>query len=423
VYRIPYHLLLALFFLYPLAVWRLIPQPYAPAIQWALFGFFSIGAAILLLLVPAIRKGPDYVNDNGTPWRWPLYPGSVFFFLILGIGWRGYSLCISLHSVVGAGTIFGPYFLMPLWLAVAWLLLEMGLVTGNRRVQQAAMLLPVIGCGMILLPWNGGVVYDQFLELFFQTLGATPLFYSLLLSLVFYALAALRRVPHTAEWATATLAAWAMINFNTVDLLSRWDPWGPPLTAAGLLQLALAIRRASSPRALLAATALVLALTIDLRRTSFMAYEGAVPIHLWLAAVIAIGLLFEDRFARWLQAAGGWLLMGATILAATGGMGMRNVPEEVRIVYPLAALAVALACYWLTRHPLYAAATAVTLGCWLVTSSVHAYHWLRPQIAGLDKLVWGLAFFLCAALISLIKSGRPQRWLEARRRHQSRLAE
>lgn len=422
-YRWPFHLLLALFFLYPLAVSHLAPRPNAPPIQWALFAFPSIGAALLLLLIPAIRRGPAYVNDNGTPWRWPLYPGTVFFFLILGIAWRGYSLCISLHQVGGMGTIYAPYFLMPLCLAVAWLLLEMGLATGNGRVQQMAMLLPLLGCGVVLLPLGGGFVHDRFLELFFQTLGATPLFYSLLISFVFYALAALRRVEHAAEWTTAALAAWAMINFNTVDVLSLWDPWGAPLAAAAVLQLGLAIHRRSSPRALLATSALSSAAAIDLQGTWFMAYGGAVPAHLWLAAVLTIGLLFRDEFARFLQGAGAWLLMGATILAVIGGIGVRNLPEEVLFAYPLAAFAVALTYYWLSRHPLYAAAAVATLSCWLVTSSVQVYYILKPLMAGLDKLLWGLVFFLCAALISLLKSGRLQRWLEARRQQQSGLVE
>jgi hypothetical protein len=422
-YRIPYHLLLALFFLYPLAASPVASQPYAPAIQWTLFAFPAIGAAILLLLIPAIRKGPDYVNDNGTPWSWPLYPWTIFFFLILGIGWRGYYLCISLHAVVGEGTIFAPYFLLPLVLVVAWLLLEMGLVTNNRRVQQVAMLLPMLGCGMVLLPFRGGLVHDRFLELFFQTLGATPLFCSLLISLVFYVLATTRRVPHAEDWATAALAAWGMINYNTTNVLSLWDPWGPPLAVAGLLQLGLALHRRTSPRALLAVSALTWAAVIDLEGTWFMAWQGALPAHLWLASVLVIGLMFRDAFSRFLQVAGAWLLMGVTILAVTGGGGARELPQEVVLAYPLLACAAAIGHYWLSRNLLYAAATVATLGCWLVTSSVQAYQFLRPLMAGLDELLWGLLFFVCAALISLIKSGRLHRWLEPRRQQPSRLLE
>jgi hypothetical protein len=417
-YRLPYDVLLSLLFLYPLALMPFASRPYGAAMQWGLYAFPLIAAAVLLLLIPATRQGPGYVNDNGTPWRWPLYPWTVFFFLVLGIGWRSYSLCISLHHVGGMGTIFAPSFLMPLWLAICVLLLEMGLVTGNRRVQQTAMLLPLIGCGLLSLPIGGGFVHDRFLELFFRTLGATPFFYALLATLLFYGFAAWRRVPHAADWVTVGLAAWAMVNYNTADLRSLWDPWGAPLLGAALLQLGLALTDRSSPRALLAASAMCLAGAIDLQAAPLMAYDGLVLAHLWLAAVLAIGLLFKDEFADFLQAAGAWLLMGATIVAVTSGIGFRNLPEEVLFAYPLATFAVSVAYYWLTRHPLHAAAAVAAMSCWLVTSSVQFYYFLKPLLAGLDKLVWGLIFFLCAAIISLLKSGRLQRWLDARRSRQ-----
>jgi hypothetical protein len=64
---------------------------------------------------------------------------------------------------------------------------------------------------------------------------------------------------------------------------------------------------------------------------------------------------------------------------------------------------------------LHAAAAAATLTIWSLSTSWQAYHYLKPLLAGIDKLVWGLAFFVAAALISLSKSTRLRRWLEARR--------
>ena len=60
-----------------------------------------------------------YVAKNGSPWRWPLYPWSLFLIMAGGLALRCYSLCMSFHYVNGSRTIFGPYFLVPIGLAVS----------------------------------------------------------------------------------------------------------------------------------------------------------------------------------------------------------------------------------------------------------------------------------------------------------------
>lgn len=116
-YRVAYYALLGLFYLYPLGISVLATDPDSPAIHWALFGFSSVAALAVLSLLPAVRRGPQYVADNGTPWSWPLFPWTLFAVLIFGIAARSYYLCVSLHFVVGSGTIFGWYFLIPLFMA------------------------------------------------------------------------------------------------------------------------------------------------------------------------------------------------------------------------------------------------------------------------------------------------------------------
>ena len=108
-FRLPYYLVLGLFFLYPVALrWTLSDDPDSPGIQWALLAFPSLAGILCLSLLPAVRRGPQYVRDNGTPWPWPWYPWTGFFVLGLGVCGRSYYLCMSMHLTGGFTTIFAP---------------------------------------------------------------------------------------------------------------------------------------------------------------------------------------------------------------------------------------------------------------------------------------------------------------------------
>ena len=134
-FAVAYYLSLALFFLYPVALVPLVDRPRSEALQWALFGFSPAAGLVALTLLPAIRRGRDHVANNGSPWRWPLYPWSLFVFLGFGAAGRSFLLCWSMQHVERSDPerlIFGTYFLVPLLLAVAVLLLELGLVERSR---------------------------------------------------------------------------------------------------------------------------------------------------------------------------------------------------------------------------------------------------------------------------------------------------
>lgn len=58
-FRLPYYLTLALFFLYPVALGSAPDSPRSPAVQWALFGFCCVAGLIFLTLLPAVRRGAE----------------------------------------------------------------------------------------------------------------------------------------------------------------------------------------------------------------------------------------------------------------------------------------------------------------------------------------------------------------------------
>ena len=118
-YRVPYYLVLMLFFLYPIFVRSLLvpghPEAQEP-LMWGLFGFSTAAGLVFLTLLPALRRGADYVQGNGSPWPWPLYPLSLFVVLAIAVPGRAVLICWSLHPLDNNQLdrlIFGPYFLIP----------------------------------------------------------------------------------------------------------------------------------------------------------------------------------------------------------------------------------------------------------------------------------------------------------------------
>jgi len=106
-FRVPYYLILALFFLYPLALSPLLDGPRSEALLWGLFGFSPAAGLVFLTLLPAIRRGPDYVRANGSPWRWPLYPWVLFGLLACAVPARAFLLCWSMGPARRAPTATG----------------------------------------------------------------------------------------------------------------------------------------------------------------------------------------------------------------------------------------------------------------------------------------------------------------------------
>jgi hypothetical protein len=424
-FRVPYYLILTLFFLYPAALVPLLGDPARPALQWALFGFASLAGLVFLSLLPAIRQGPAYAGKNGSPWAFPWYPWVLFGLLALAVCGRAFYLCISLHFVERtsyhfierAHSIFGLYFLVPFLFMLDVLALELGMVTRHRGVIRTAMAVPLALVGMSLVGPEGDQVYQDFLLLFRGQLGCSPLFLALIAATSFYALALVRRVPEALGALTLSLLALTIVGPSTLNLdgLSLSSPRPQPLLALGVLQLWLGWGGRQSVRCLCGAVCLVAGLTLSLGKIDSVAFEGLIAFHLGLAAILALGALFDDRLGRFLRLAGAVLLTGASLLAVPGDPWICKLaffsPEFVR-VYPMILVVVATTYGFLfgSRAHLYAATLSVA--GWVALVALRGYLQARLLVAGLDRIAWGMAFFLLATLISLAKAGLLRRWLE-----------
>jgi hypothetical protein len=321
-FRGPYHLLLALLFLYPPLIVVGLRLETVSAI-WRIWAFSPIASVALLTLLPAIRRGPDYVRDNGTPWSWPWFPWGLFAFLALCLGMRAYALTLSFDSVLTQGlreamrleSAFAPFFLVPLVLTSGVLLLEAGLVTKNRRAQQIALVTPLLAWLLACSFLTPSIPGADFLRRFTEQLGA-PLWLSAWAGLFFFIYAGLRGVRGAAKGAVAALLLMGAIGPHTIGWSSlHWQAW--PVWIAALF---LGIEGVGGRRAwelFLAGGAAILAARFDWLAQTHWLYRDVLPLQLILIWAVILGAVFDDawgRRMRWLGLAG---LVAGCVLAVT----------------------------------------------------------------------------------------------------------
>lgn len=424
-FRAPYHLFLAIFFLYPLAIAPLLVDAWNPWLPWALFGFSPAAGLALLMLLPAARRGPAYTRDKGTPWAWPWFPWALFVALGLAVVLRHYSLCVSLHPVPGLASTFRPYFLVPFLLAANVVLLEAAITARRRGLQVVALCLPI---GLLALAgYDGGMNFwhREFLNEFIRLTGGTPLFYTLVGIVVLHSVAVVRRVPLAADALTLSVVALSVVGPAAQGEIGYAKPEPLMLLAAGIVQLYAAHRGRSTPRLFAAACLALAGVTTHRYGTWFTDYYGAVPWHLLLAVILVIGTVPNDRFARWLQHLGVGLF-GAFLVA--WGLSVSDPPlvptladrTVVSLGYPFAMALLAAAYARLVGNRAYWIIAAAHLVSWSAMAGWRGYGAARQTLAGLGYLLGGAACFLFAAVISLLKTGLPQRWWMRKRRHAPR---
>ncbi len=401
VFRIPYYLILALFFLYPLLLGQLQAEEHSEDLMWGLFGFSAVAGAVFLTLLPAIRQGAESVRANGSPWPWPFYPWALFVMLGLAVPVRALLLCFSMHQpndpYLYDRLIFGPYFLVPFGLALAVLLLEVGLVSSRRGLQGLAMFLPL---GLILVAMVGhrsDPIYEDFIHLFFARLGGDPLFLTLLALVVFYSYAALRSVPAAVDALTGVLLALAVVGPQSLTQVAFHPPQALPILAAALVQIVLGHWRRRSWRCLAGSVGLVAG--------SALVWPGPVVFHLGVLAMLLIGAAFEDGLARFLRRLGSTLVVLACLAALFVPLDEETLPREMQEGYPL-ILATFLAVYGRRLNDRVVLVLAgLILTVWLAVAGGRGYSTLRLILKGLDYLALSLGLFVLALLISLDKAG------------------
>lgn len=410
-FRVPYWLFLCLFFLYPLITGFLAGRPESFELHAALLGFPVVGSLVALTLLPAVRRGAEYVMDQVVPWRWPMYPWSLFVFLGVGVMARAQYLCVSFHFIEGKAQVFGPYFLAPFVLAVAVVLYEIGRTAGHRRTMRLALCAPWLAVGLGLMGHSDAAVYRAFLAEFEGTLGAMPAYLALLGVAVFH-LILIARGERSAPWAfMITLAGFAIIGPATLDRSSLIAPRGAPLALAGLVPLAIGARRRETGTCF--AGVLCLAAGTAVRGWEADAFALATAAHVLVFGMLLLGIVGKDHFAAGLRKAGAWglvVLGGLELLGGQSGVAGRWSSWVAMGPWVLAVIGFAYAR--VTRERAHDVAAGVNVLGWSLQQTWTGYARLRALMVGLDAIVLGLLFFVVAAAISLAKAGVLRDWWE-----------
>jgi hypothetical protein len=405
-YRAAYYAILCLVFAYPIVLVPLLGDPDNPALQWALFGFSPMAGLTVALLVPAARAGRAGVAKNGSPWRWPLYPWSLFVVMVGSLCVRSWSLCVSFHYVEGSRSIFGPYFLVPIGLAVALVWLEVGIAARRRTITTAASAVPLLLVCLAMAGDRKDWVYQDFLGRFIQTLGGSPAYLAAIAAVTFLLYAAIRRVPAALELMAVALGGLAVIGPRTIDVSGLVAPRWAPMAAAGVVLAARAWWRRDSSRALLSAACLVIAVARGGVEFGVAATIWPVALHLTVAALMAVGLMFDDGPARMARGAAAVALGVMGLYGAAGAPKAGDaIPAGLIAWYPLLIAAWAGGFGVLMRDRFYCGSASVSLAAWLLQSGIGLYDQFRKVVVGLDQIAWGMLFFVLAMAISLRKAG------------------
>jgi hypothetical protein len=418
-YRIPYYLQLALLFLYPLRLLEPLRQGDEAAIQWSIFAFAVLGGASFLTLIPAVRRGAAALAGRNAPWSWPLYPWTVPVFLGFCLAIRSYTLCLAYDPATKLGlvaaiermqSIFGAYFLIPFVFGAAALALEAALVRRRTGMRVLALALPLLSLVLAFPGRSGNAAYLQFVDRFTGALGS-PLWVTLIVLTAYYTVAAARGLPGAARGSLLGLLAVACIEPRSVslsdlvpDLQFVINPWLLWLLAG--VAVAAGLRRRHS-RFWVEAGAYVAAAAWQSGWFDGLTFSPlAIAVHVFAAAVIVIGALFADGFARWLREAGVVLLA-----AAATGMCVRAVdgiePRWLPLAYLFAVMACGACLGWWLPHVRYLYAAVLSFLLAYATSFLHVYGFLDRTIrwAGLTSFTVGLALLHVGLLLSAAKGG------------------
>lgn len=412
-YRGPYHLLLALMYLYPVFV---ASGNHPATTLWRIFWFSSCVGAALLTLLPAIHFGRKSLLNNGTPWPWPWYPWTLFGFLALCLSLRAWVLTLSFDPVLSQGFdeamqlqgMFGCYFLIPIILAIGVLLFEAGVV--ERR---QTLLLYGLGAPLLALacayPYEGGSFPYLEFRREITNLWGSPTWLTLNAAWLFFAYALLRGATTSLIGLLVTASALMIFPRAWPTGIEPALPAELPLLISAFLVLLSGWRQGDSRIFVAGFSGLCIAGYDLMPEFMGVAIRAAIVWNLACLGVLLSGLMFRDSAARVCQ------ILGSSLLAFNCAMAIMlaalvdlQLPLGAQLLYGVCVALTATGYFVLTRlrECWYSA-----MVCWALTAArfvldfaeflKRSFHW-----DGALYFVVGMLTFAIAVTISLVKSQR-----------------
>jgi len=412
-FRVPLHGLLALLFVYPVL---LVPNQITKdpeLIAWRILLFSPCAAVAFLAFLPAVRRGARYVRDNGTPWSWPWFPWGIIGLLAACVGYRAFSLSLTFDPVATLNyqqamelqSAFGGYFLVPMLLAAAIVMLEIGLVEQIPKIQYAALMIPV-ACFAIAFPSLArSGPHAEFLLLFVNQLGS-PVLLSGIAGCLFYGYAWLRKVRFAEEALVTALLVTSFVWVDTLSLRTLSDPHPLPFVLIAIIQFGICIARMDSRRVVLGAVCTVMALRCNPWLLWPAGYRDFATTQLIVGSVLLVGIFFKDEFARLLRFLGAIALMigGASTLtmSAIPPISTASWSDEAYLTL-LVMISFAIAVKLKSRSFLFSGLFNSIIAAFEIVSS------LLRRWPGIESFLIAVALFFVALAISIAKAYRNAR--------------
>lgn len=406
-YRLPYYFILTLLFAYPYALAELSVRGHDAKMAWGVLLFPLAASGVFLTLWPAVRTRGADEPPSGTPWRWPWFPWPLFVFLLVAVCLRSYSLTMAFEPYKGSAVGFQPYFLTPLVLVAAILILEAGITNHSRGAQVVGLLLPALAIGMSVSGDQFNPVALRYVTLLIDAV-ASPLRLALVASGAFYAVLWRRGFGLGEIGLVACLALASVVGPNTTTFDHLDPPQALPLALIALVELLPGLWKQSLLRTTVGLAAAALAITTSGWTPNLGEHSRFVLLHATGVLVLALAALYDDRWSRLLRRLALPVIPAAALVAATSyEFVYPEVPRAGHALY-VVALCLIVIVYW-RRSPATGQllAAMLTLAALLTLGLRGSYLALKssPLEKGLPWLAAGLGLLLLATLLSFTKGG------------------
>ena len=406
--RGPLYSILGISFLFPLAFAVRHTHFVETDARIIVLAFPFLCAACLLTLIPSIAKGREAVAENGTPWKWPLYPYSAFVLLAVGLCFRIAMVTWSFDHSSNFGML-GSWLYVPMLFAAAWILFEFGVVEESTGLRKFSLALLPIGIPLAM-DWSIDNP-ENFYHLVTANV-ASPVWLTMVGLILSVVVVRLRGFGEANPYIGAALILAALLKMDGQFIGSPMQLQAWPFVCLALLAIACFGRHNLSVSVLLATSSL--SVPIAQYATPFLKpWFGGGEVFtmlclmacLILAAAFVMGLLTNDRLAKQIRVVLAFAFPALALMIAV------ETRSQSHVVYLCIALMMSLALasflmHWFAGSRLHLCSIVLTVGVMIATlvsqaqvlSSLEGLPLLQFMVAGIGCLGLGL-------MVSAMKAG------------------